>query len=127
MRPPVKRVDYKVGDKVEVCNKEEGFVDSYFEATIVSRLESGKYVICYKNLLKDDESELLMETLLSKDRRPLPSRVHNPSKFGLNQKVDVFDNDGWWVGKIDSEKILMENSYYYSVFCLYPSNYLLPL
>ncbi|AET00175.1 putative Agenet-like domain-containing protein [Medicago truncatula] len=116
MRPPVKRVDYKVGDKVEVCSKEEGFVGSYFEATIVSCLESGKYVIRYKNLLKDDESELLMETLFPKDLRPLPPRVRNPSRFELNQKVDVFDNDGWWVGKIASEKILMEKSYYYSVY-----------
>ena len=116
MRPPVKRVDYKVGDKVEVCSKEEGFVGSYFEATIVSCLENGKYVIRYKNLLKDDESELLMETLFSKDIRPSPPRVRNPSKFELDQKVDVFDNDGWWVGKIASEKIFMEKSYYYSVY-----------
>jgi len=66
MPPPMKRVDYKVGDKVEVCSKEEGFVGSYFEATIVSCLESGKYVIRYKNLLKDDESQLLMENTFIK-------------------------------------------------------------
>ncbi|AET00182.1 putative Agenet-like domain-containing protein [Medicago truncatula] len=116
MRPPEKRVDYKVGDKVEVCSEDEGFVGSYFEATIVSCLESGKYVIRYKNLLKDDESELLMETLFPKDLRPIPPHVRNPLKFKLNQKVDVFDNDGWWVGKIASEKILMEKSCYYSVY-----------
>ncbi|GAU14535.1 hypothetical protein TSUD_250770 [Trifolium subterraneum] len=116
MRPPMKKIDYKVGDKVEVCSKEEGFVGSYYEATIVSCLDNGKYVICYKNLLKDDESEFLTETLLPKDFRPSPPRVRNPLKFRLNQKVDVFDNDGWWVGKIISEKIFMENSYYYNVY-----------
>jgi hypothetical protein len=119
MRPPMKKIDYKVGDKVEVCSKEEGFMGSYYEATIVSCLDNGKYVIRYKNLLKDDESGLLTETLLSKDLRPSPPRVRNPSKFQLNQKVDVFDNDGWWVGKIISEKILMGKSYYYTVYFKY--------
>jgi len=57
-----------------------------------------------------------METLFPKDLRPLPPRVCNPLKFELNHKVDVFDNDGWWVGKIASENILMEKSYYYSVY-----------
>jgi hypothetical protein len=76
-------------------------------------------VIRYKNLLKDDESELLTETLLPKDLRPSPPRVRIPSKFQLNQKVDVFDNDGWWVGKIISEKILMGKSYYYTVYFKY--------
>ncbi|KAK2377744.1 protein AGENET DOMAIN (AGD)-CONTAINING P1 [Trifolium repens] len=119
MRPPMKKIDYKVGDKVEVCSKEEGFMGSYYEATIVSCLDNGKYVIRYKNLLKDDESRLLIETLLLKDLRPSPPRVRNPSKFQLNQKVDVFDNDGWWVGKIISEKILMGKSYYYTVYFKY--------
>ncbi|PNX95658.1 RNA binding protein, partial [Trifolium pratense] len=56
MRPPMKKIDYKVGDKVEVCSKEEGFMGSYYEATIASCLDNGRYVIRYKNLLKDDES-----------------------------------------------------------------------
>ncbi|KAK2431303.1 protein AGENET DOMAIN (AGD)-CONTAINING P1 [Trifolium repens] len=117
MRPPMKKIDYKVGDKVEVCSKEQGFIGSYYEATIISCLDNGRYVIRYKNLLKDDESsELLTETLLPKDFRPSPPRVCNPSKFQFNQKVDVFDNDGWWVGEIKSEKILMEKSCSYIVY-----------
>jgi hypothetical protein len=116
MRPPMKRIDYNVGDKVEVCSKEEGFVGSYYEATIVSCLDNGKYVVRYKNLLKDDEYGLLIETLFPKDLRPLPPRVRNPPKFQLNQKVDVFDKDDWWVGEITSEKIRMQKSYYYNVY-----------
>lgn len=120
MHPPTKRVDYKVGDKVEVCSKEEGLVGSYYEGTIVSCLdERGKYTVRYKNLLKDDESELLTEILFPKYLRSIPPRVRRPSKFQLNQKVDVFDNDGWWVGEITSEKILMQKTYYYSVYFNY--------
>ncbi|KEH36508.1 hypothetical protein MTR_2g011700 [Medicago truncatula] len=101
MRPPTKRVDYKVGDKVEVCSKEDGLV--------------GKYTVRYKNLLKDDESELLTEILFLKDLCLVPPRVRRPSKFKLNQKVYVFDNDGWWIGEITSDKILMQKTYYYNV------------
>jgi len=117
MRPPTKRVDYKVGDKVEVCSKEDGLVGSYYESTIVSCLEErGKYTVRYKNLLKDDESELFIEILFPKDLCLIPPRVRRPSKFQLNQKVDVFDNDGWWVGEIIRDKILMQKTYYYSVY-----------
>jgi len=43
--PTVRNVDYKEGDKVEVCSKEERFVGSHFEATVVLCLENVKYII----------------------------------------------------------------------------------
>ncbi|CAK8564090.1 unnamed protein product [Lathyrus sativus] len=116
MRPPVKRIDYEIGDKVEVCSSEEGFRGSYYEATIISRLENGKYVVRYKNLLEDDESGPLIETLFPKDFRPSPPHVRSPRKFQLRQKVDVFYNDGWWLGKIVSDKVLTQKGHYYKVY-----------
>jgi len=41
--PTVRNIDCK-GDKIEFCSKEEGFIGSYFEGTIVSCLENEKYV-----------------------------------------------------------------------------------
>ena len=96
MRSTMKRSNYKYGDKVEVCSKEEGFVGSYFEATIVSCLFNGQYLVCYKNLLQDDKFGLLLETVYPYEIRPLPPRVRSPHEFQLNQKVDAFDNDGWY-------------------------------
>nr|XP_027191057.1 DUF724 domain-containing protein 2-like [Cicer arietinum] len=117
MRPPMKKVDYKEGDKVEVCSKEEGFIGSYYEGTIVSCLENGKYVVCYKNLIEDDNSgRYLKETLYPKELRPLPPRVRNPTNFKRNQKVDAFDNDGWWLGVIASEKMVQQKIDYYKVY-----------
>ncbi|XP_050898043.1 protein AGENET DOMAIN (AGD)-CONTAINING P1-like [Lathyrus oleraceus] len=116
MRPPQRRVNYKIRDKVEVCSKEEGFVGSYFKATIVLCLQNEKFVVRYENLLLDDESEPLTEIIYRRELRPLPPRVRNSTKFHFNQKVDVFDNDGWWLGEITSEKILLENYYYYKVY-----------
>ncbi|AES70977.1 putative Agenet-like domain-containing protein [Medicago truncatula] len=116
MRPPMRIVNYRVGDLVEVCIKDEGFWGSYFEAKIVACLENGEYVVRYKNLLENDESGPLEETLLSKDLRPIPPSVQNPSAFQLNQKVDVFCNDGWWLGKITSKKVFRRNHYYIWVY-----------
>ncbi|CAI8601191.1 unnamed protein product [Vicia faba] len=116
MRPPMRRVNYNVRDKVEVCSKEEGFVGSYFKATIVSCLQNEEYVVRYTNLLLDDESGPLTERVHRRELRPLPPRVRNPPEFNFNQKVDVFDNDGWWLGEITSEKTLFENCYYYKVW-----------
>ncbi|CAI8601192.1 unnamed protein product [Vicia faba] len=116
MRPPMKRVNYNVGDKVEVCSREEGFIGSYFKATIVSCLQNEKFMIRYENLLLDDESGPLIEIINRRELRPLPPRVRNPPEFHFNQKVDVFDNDGWWLGEITSEKTLSENYYCYNVY-----------
>lgn len=111
MRPPLKRIDFCKGDKVEVCSKEDGFLGSYYEATVVSHLDNGLYVVRYKNLLEDDESSPLTETLYPKELRPSPPKV-NSSHFSLYQKVDAFDNDGWWVGEISGRT----GSYYFVYF-----------
>jgi len=104
----MRRVDYKKGDKVEVCSREEGFMGSYFEAKVVSRPHNGQYMVRYKNLLLDDKSGPLVETVYPYELRPLPPRVSNPHEFQFNQKVDAFDRDGWWVGQIVSDKIITE-------------------
>jgi len=105
MNPSVMRVGYKEGDKVEVSINEKGFRGSYFQGTIVSCLQNGQYKVRYKNLLEDDESGPLIEEISSRELRPLPPRVRNPPEFQPNQKVDVFDKDGWWLGEITGRKI----------------------
>ncbi|XP_061372889.1 protein AGENET DOMAIN (AGD)-CONTAINING P1-like [Gastrolobium bilobum] len=95
------------------------------KATIVSHLDNGLYVVRYKNLLEDNESQPLTETLYPKELRPLPPRVH-ASQFALYQKVDAFDNDGWWVGSITGRS----GSHYYVYFSTtneeiaYPSSHI---
>ncbi|CAL0303847.1 unnamed protein product [Lupinus luteus] len=111
MRPPSKKIDFIQGDKVEVCSKEPGFLGSYYEANIVSRLDNGLYVVCYKNLLEDDESKPLTETIYPKELRPVPPKIH-ATQFLPCEKVDAFDNDGWWVGEITGRN----GSHYYVYF-----------
>ena len=50
------------GDKVEVCSKQEGFVGSYYVATVIKNY-GNEYAGQYKNLVaEDDRSHPLIET-----------------------------------------------------------------
>ncbi|XP_014490464.1 DUF724 domain-containing protein 3 [Vigna radiata var. radiata] len=125
MRPPQKKVNFRNGDKVEVCSNEEGFLGSYYLATVVSCLDNGLYVVRYDTLLEDDGSQPLTETIFPKELRPKPPRLVAASSFALCQRVDVFDNDGWWVGEISGK---VDDHHYYVYFSttheeiLYPSS-----
>ncbi|OMO66255.1 hypothetical protein CCACVL1_21244 [Corchorus capsularis] len=67
---------FQVGDRIEVCNKEQGFFGSYYEATIVSKLNDGSYRVRYENLIeKDDHSKLLIEQVSVDEVQPMPPRI----------------------------------------------------
>ncbi|XP_016447090.1 protein AGENET DOMAIN (AGD)-CONTAINING P1-like [Nicotiana tabacum] len=87
------------GDVVEVASKEDGFVGSYYEAIVVCQPLKKDYIVQYKTLLKDDLSGPLTEFVTVSELRPVPPEIP-VSGFSLNDEVDAFDNDGWWVGKI---------------------------
>ncbi|XP_027060998.1 DUF724 domain-containing protein 7-like [Coffea eugenioides] len=90
----------RVGDSVEICCNEDGFLGSYYEAKIIAKRGKNKFLVEYKTLLKEDnEKELLKEVVEASTVRPLPPQI-NVSEFHVLEKVDAFDNDGWWVGRI---------------------------
>lgn len=95
-------IAYNVGDNVEVIGKDEGFLGSYYEATVISVLADGRYEVQYKTLIVDEETKIpLKETVLPKDLRPVPPCVRTRGgHYEMYQAVNVFDNDGWWYGKI---------------------------
>lgn len=98
------QLSFQRGDKVEICSKVEGFLGSYFEATIVANMGTN-YVIQYKNLMEEfDESVPLKETVMAGEVRPLPPEITEASVFHVGDKIDAYDLDGWWVGTISSEK-----------------------
>ncbi|XVF08078.1 hypothetical protein REPUB_Repub06bG0195000 [Reevesia pubescens] len=96
------------GDKVEVCSKEEGFIGSYYEATVVSPLIGNTlYKVEYKNLVdEEDQTRPLIEVVSADEVRPMPPRtVGETTKiFYYLERVDAFDNDGWWVGNITGKQ-----------------------
>ncbi|XP_059663245.1 protein AGENET DOMAIN (AGD)-CONTAINING P1-like [Cornus florida] len=90
---------FRRGDQVEVASKEEGFLGSYYAATVIVEILKKEYIVQYRSLLKDDMSGPLREIVTAGEVRPRPPQIPATS-FGLYDNVDAFDNDGWWVGKI---------------------------
>ncbi|KAI8006259.1 Protein AGENET DOMAIN (AGD)-CONTAINING P1 [Camellia lanceoleosa] len=90
---------FRRGDRIEVASKEDGFVGSYYSATVISELMKKHYMVQYKTLLKEDEAGPLREIVAADEVRPVPPEIP-ATGFGLYERVDAFDNDGWWVGKI---------------------------
>lgn len=105
-------MEFGSGDIVEVCSKEEGFQGSYYRATIMKKLDANSYQVKYRRLVEEDGSTPLTETVRVDEVRPVPTKVGVKGGFRLYDKVDAFDNDGWWVGKITGKR----GSTYYVYF-----------
>ncbi|CAI9118479.1 OLC1v1020057C1 [Oldenlandia corymbosa var. corymbosa] len=101
---------FKIGEEVEVSIQDEGFENSYYEATIISKEKgSSKYQVRYKTLLNGDESGPMEEVVNADQLRPLPPQVPVIG-FSLYEAADVYEHDGWWggiiYGKFQSEYFL---------------------
>lgn len=73
---------------------------AWFAATIIRTLERDKFLIQYKKLRTDDDSEFLTEEVDKKNMRPYPPEAVKVGDFKLNEEVDAWCNDGWWEGVI---------------------------
>lgn len=120
---------FHIGDKVEVCSKQEGFVGSFFEATILGWVGSSRYGVRYKNLVtENDPNKKLKEIVRADEVRPRPPRTR-ASTFSLLQMVDAFDSDGWWVGCVSGKRGSDRYQVYfdlYGVEITYPASQLRP-
>lgn len=101
---------FEKGDSVEIHSKVEGFEGSYFAATILMPLPEKKYLVQYKTLVTDDWKDMLQEVVDVREIRPTPPEVS--SGFLVGDVVDVYDNEGWWIGKITGRS----HSHYYVYF-----------
>ncbi|OVA08048.1 Agenet-like domain [Macleaya cordata] len=102
------------GDLVEISSKEDGFLGSYYEATILKPVVVGnmnKYLVEYKTLVTDDEKMFLREIVDATEIRPSPPKIP-VSDFNLYDQVDVFANDGWWAGRIVGRNLSNYNVYF---------------
>ncbi|KAG8380618.1 hypothetical protein BUALT_Bualt06G0034400 [Buddleja alternifolia] len=107
--PPCKRrlitplMAFEAGDSIEVSSKEEGFLGSYYEATVVAKItRNNQYVVEYKNLVEDDDLTAPLREIVTADEvRPAPPPLGQPEiRYFYGDVVDAFDNDGWWVGRV---------------------------
>ncbi|KAI4330824.1 hypothetical protein MLD38_029072 [Melastoma candidum] len=95
------------GSKVEATSKAEGFIDSWFAATVIKppEMPNSKFrtkrmaIVEYSDLLNEDSSLLLREPVEATMLRPVPPRVEENRGFEVGDVVDAFHLDGWWTGK----------------------------
>lgn len=97
-------MEINVGDSVEICSNEDGFLGSYFLAQVIKKVtnkhKKHEFLVEYKTLLDDkDEKKAFRETVEDYKVRPVPP-VIRVTEFDVLDKVDVYDNDGWWVGRV---------------------------
>ncbi|XP_076893464.1 protein AGENET DOMAIN (AGD)-CONTAINING P1-like [Bidens hawaiensis] len=86
------------GDSIKVVDMGRGFLGSFYHRTIISRVGK-EYIVVFRNLVEADNSGFLREFVKADKIRPKPAEVY-VTGFNLGEKVDVFANDGWWVGFI---------------------------
>lgn len=96
-------MDISVGSYVEICSNEDGFLGSYYGAKVISRVGKEKFRIEYTTLLANDQKGPLKEVVRASDLRPVPPLIR-VSSFNVLDKVDAYDLDGWWVGRVTGRR-----------------------
>ncbi|XP_076896552.1 protein AGENET DOMAIN (AGD)-CONTAINING P1-like [Bidens hawaiensis] len=97
---------FKRGDPIEVFDMGPGFLGSFYDGNIISRVGKETYIVIFRTLLEADQSGLLRDSVKADKIRSKPADVL-VSGFDLGEKVDVFANDGWWAGRIISKKVFV--------------------
>ncbi|KAK4835785.1 hypothetical protein QYF36_014530 [Acer negundo] len=118
------------GKLVEVSSDEEGFTGAWFVAKVLDHPSTSptppdkmKFLVEYESLLCQDGSKLLTETVDFKFLRPQPPppSYDEQHKFQVNDLVDAFYNDGWWIGVV-SEVFKKDEPLQYSLLFKNPSH-----
>ncbi|XP_076890304.1 protein AGENET DOMAIN (AGD)-CONTAINING P1-like [Bidens hawaiensis] len=95
------------GDSIEVVDMGLDSWGLFYDGTIISRVGK-EYIVVFGTLVEADNSGFLREFVKADKIRPKPGDVF-VTGFDLREKVDVFANDGWWVGFIASK--IVESEY----------------
>ncbi|CAI0462344.1 unnamed protein product, partial [Linum tenue] len=92
------------GMQVEVLTDEDDLKGAWFAATIIEPSGEDKYLIEYKTLRNDDDTEFLREVIRACNIRPCPPEIIVVDGFKVWDAVDAYYNEGWWVGVIAKRK-----------------------
>lgn len=104
-----KEESFSEGEDVEVSSDEDGFKGAWFAATVVESVGKDRYIIQYKTLRTEDDTDFLKEEIDTLHIRPCPPEVPVADQFKKLDEVDALHNDGWWVGVISS--VLPDSNY----------------
>ncbi|CAI0464830.1 unnamed protein product, partial [Linum tenue] len=82
------------GMQVEVTTDEDGFKGAWFAATIIEPSGEDEYLIEYKTLTNDDDTEFLREDIRACNIRPCPPEIIVVDGFKVMDEVDAYYNEG---------------------------------
>ncbi|KAH9622093.1 hypothetical protein KSS87_002647 [Heliosperma pusillum] len=91
---------FRKGSRVEVSSDEEGFEGAWFVASVMEVLGKGKFLVEYKDLTTEDNTQYVREEVDALHIRPCPPNTEKVDTFKHYDEVDALYNDGWWVGII---------------------------
>ncbi|KAL8484732.1 hypothetical protein ACS0TY_027145 [Phlomoides rotata] len=97
-KPP--EMEFREGMLVEVKSDMEGFLGSWFTAIIVESLGCNKFLVEYRTLRTDDNTEYLREEADLSCIRPSPPSIQRVKPYKYLERVDGLYNNGWWEGYI---------------------------
>ncbi|XP_015078606.1 DUF724 domain-containing protein 2-like [Solanum pennellii] len=101
---------FQINDDIEVASQEEGYIGSYYQASIVHPIGAYHYKVKYKTLVNDDKTTPLEESVHVSEVRPIPPAIpHETRPMEIYEIVDVYANEGWWFGVITAK---VEQDYY---------------
>ncbi|CAI0382102.1 unnamed protein product [Linum tenue] len=106
---PEEVVKFTQGMQVEVTTDDEGFKGAWFAATIIEPSGEDQFLIEYKTLTNDDDTEFLREEIRTCHIRPCPPETIIVDGFKVMDEVDAYYNECWWVGVI--AKVLINCKY----------------
>ncbi|KAG9133094.1 hypothetical protein Leryth_018670 [Lithospermum erythrorhizon] len=105
---------YSPGELIEVSSDEDGFQGAWFAAKIVEQLDNGNYLVEYKYLRNDENTDFAREEADSQHIRPPPPHIA-VDRFEVHQAVDALHKDGWWVGVVSRVLSIRKYVVYFNV------------
>ena len=90
---------FRYQERVEICKKQEGFLGSYYCATLLAAVGINRYIVRYENRWVQGGARQMTEVLDADEVRPQPPTI-SCTNFSVSDKVDAYVNYAWWVGKV---------------------------
>ena len=92
-------MSFDCNQAVEICKKEEAFLESYYPATVLAAIGPTRYLVRYETRCSEDQTRLLTEVVKQVDIRPTPP-ASSYTNYKVNDRVDAYINGCWWVGSV---------------------------